>query len=219
MLFAGPPGYPTPVFAATDPLLCRTLRLRPTLWSVVFDVLQRLGEEYSWIQDDPAAATPSEVAAEIIAGTDKAVVQGCVMIGQVMLLATDLPSWCLECDGTSYLKTDYPDLWAVIDPNYEIDTDYFRVPDLNNRFPLGGILLSQQGGEASHTITIAEMPAHDHSVNDPGLVVVQAGTPSTPLSDPGLPSTTGSTGGGDAMSLMPPYEIIRFAIIASYPND
>jgi microcystin-dependent protein len=141
------------------------------------------------------------------------------MIGQVMLLATDLPSWCLECDGTEYLKADYPELWTIIDPNYETDATHFRVPDLASRFPLGGILLGDSGGESSHVITVAEMPAHTHSVTDPGLVVVQAGTPSTPLSDPGLPSTTGSTGGGDAMPIMPPYEIVRYAIIARYPDD
>lgn len=218
MLWAGPPGYPTPIFSPSDPMLCHTLQLRPSLWAVVFDTLQHLGEEYSWIQDDPAAATPGEVAAEINKATDETVFAGCTMIGQVMMLATDAPAWTLECDGAVYLKADYPALWAVIDPAYETDGTHFRVPDLQSRFALGGVLLGDSGGESSHVLTIAEMPAHTHGEQDPGVVVVQAGTGAAPLSDPGLPSQTGSTGGGEAHNNMPPYEILRFVIVARYPD-
>lgn len=218
MLWAGPPGYPTPEFDTADPMLCRSLTLRPSLWAVVFDTLQLLGQPYSWIQDNPAGATPDEVAAEIRKGTDSAVLTGCTMIGQIMMLATDTPEWCLECDGAIYLKADYPELWAVVDPAYETDGTHFRVPDLQSRFPLGGVLLGDSGGESSHTITIAEMPAHTHGEQDPGSVVVQAGVPEVALADPGLPSQTGSTGGGEAMPIMPPYEIVRFVIVARWPD-
>lgn len=218
MLWAGPPGYPTPVFAPTDPLLCRCIELRPSLWAVVFDTLQNLSYAEAWIQDDPAAATPGEVAEEIRVATDKAVFAGCRMIGQIMMLATDTPTWCLECDGSEYLKTDYPELWAVVDVAYETDATHFRVPDLQSRFPLGGVLLGDSGGESAVTLTIAEMPAHTHSEQDPGSVVVQAGTPSVALADPGLPSSTGSTGGGEAHNNMPPYEVVRFVIVARYPD-
>lgn len=219
MLWAGPPGYPTPEFDAADPMLCRSLTLRPSLWAVVFDTLQILGQPYSWIQDSPAGATPDEVAAEIRKGTDSAVLTGCTMIGQIMMLATDLPDWCLECDGTVYDVVDQPELAAVIDPAYYIDGSHFRVPDLQSRFPFGSVMLGVSGGESSHVITIAEMPAHTHGEQDPGTVIVDATVPTAAaLADPGLPSQTGSTGGGDAMPILPPYETVRYVIVARWPD-
>lgn len=217
MLWAGPPGYPTPVFDDADPVLCRSLSLRPSLWAVVFDTLERLSDPYSWIQDDPAAATPGEAASEIEKGTDSAVVTGCAMIGQVITLAREVPDWCLICDGSTYDRVDYPELYAVLDAAFILDADTFKVPDLTDRFIFYGSAVGDSGGESSHTITIAEMPAHTHGEQDPGSVVVQAGTPSVALADPGLPSQTGSTGGGDAMPIMPPYLTLTAAIIARFP--
>lgn len=218
MLWAGPPGYPTPVFSPSDPILCRSLSLRPSLWAVVFDALQRLGEPYSWIQDNPAAATPGEAASEIVEATDKAVFQGCAMIGDIVITTRDPAGWELPCDGAVYDRVDYPDLYAVINPVFIIDPDTFAVPDLSDRFIFVGAGIGDSGGESAHTLTIAEMPAHTHAEQDPGSVVVQAGTPSVALADPGLPSSTGSTGGGEAHNNMPPYLTLTAVIIARYPD-
>jgi len=218
MLWVGPPGYPTPVFDSSDPALCRTLTLRPSLWAVVFDTLEKLADPYSWIQDDPAAATTAEVAAEIEKATDTTVFAGCTMLGQVLTLATDVPGWCLLCDGATYDRVDYPDLYAVLDAAFIIDADTFAVPDLLDRFVFYGTGVGDSGGESSHTITIAEMPAHTHSEQDPGSVVVQAGAPDVALADPGLPSQTGSTGGGEAMPIMPPYLTLLPVIVARWPD-
>lgn len=218
MLWAGPPGYPTPVFSPTDPILCRSLSLRPSLWAVVFDTLQRLGEPYSWIQDNPAAATPGEVALEIEQATDKAVFQGCAMIGDIVITTRDPASWELVCDGSVYNRVDYPDLYAVINPAFIIDADTFAVPDAADRFIFIGAGIGDVGGESAVTLTIAEMPAHDHFEQDPGSVNAQAGAGAVALADPGLPSTTGSTGGGGAHNNMPPYITLTAVIIARYPD-
>lgn len=215
--FVGPSGYPTPIFDAADPMVCHTLSLRPSLWAVVFDTMQRLGYEYSWIQDDPLAATPEEVTDEINKATDEMVFAGCLMIGDVTIIARDPAVWELTCDGATYNRVDWPDLYAVIHPAFIIDADTFSVPDLTDRFIFIGTGVGDTGGESSHVLTVAELPAHTHGEQDPGLVEVQVGLGAFPLSDPGLPSQTGSTGGGDAMPIMPPYATLQAVIIASRP--
>lgn len=218
MVEYGRSAYNTPDFDASDPLVCHSILLRPSLWEVVYNELQKLSKAYSWEQRDPTHATVDEVIAEIEKATDNSIFAGCMMIGDIKLIARDAAAWELECDGTVYLNSDYPLLAAVIDAAYVVDGTHFRVPDMIDRFPLGSTIVAQQGGESAHVLTIAEMPAHTHSEQDPGSVVVQAGTPSVALSDPGLPSQTGSTGGGDAHNNMPPYETARFVIVARYPS-
>lgn len=84
--------YDTPIFSPSDPLVCRTITLRPQLWAVVFNELQRLGEKWLWQQVDITHATVAEVTAEVINATDKAVFAGCLMIGEVKYIATDIPA-------------------------------------------------------------------------------------------------------------------------------
>lgn len=59
--------------------------------------------------------------------------------------ATQPAGW-LFCDGSQHLKTDYPELYAAIGDVYgdtskgwvaPTSSDYFRVPDLRGRFPIG----------------------------------------------------------------------------------
>lgn len=87
-------------------------------------------------------------------------------------------------------------------------------PDLRDRFIAGAgniYSIGATGGEAMHTLTIAEMPAHTHTLsarldtteghwdygrwqNDP----------------PGATLTTGSTGGGDPHENRPPYYAMAY---------
>jgi microcystin-dependent protein len=94
------------------------------------------------------------------------------------------PTGFLLCQGQSLLRGDYAALFSVIGTTYgSADATHFNVPDLRGRIPCGleggsGRVptsyntLGAAGGEASHVLSTAEMPIHNHSVSvtivDPG---------------------------------------------------
>lgn len=211
--------YATPALEIGDPIICHTVALRPALWGVLFNELQRLSSETSWRQDDPTHATPGEVALEFEKATDITVFSGCVMIGQIIEVALDtIPAWILPCDGSTYARDDYPDLYDALHTNYHDGPDFFHVPDRVGRFALGGIPVGSQGGEENHTLTELEMPGHTHIYNEhvPGLALAPGELPvATPVAAP-IPTT--SAGLGLAHNNMPPYEGSQFCIIAKLPG-
>lgn len=99
------------------------------------------------------------------------------------------PEGFLFCFGQAIDRTTYADLFAVIGTEYGAGngTTTFNIPDYRGRVvagkdnmggiaagrltsPVAGSTLGAVGGSQSHTLTEAEMPAHDHPVNDPGHV-------------------------------------------------
>jgi len=96
---------------------------------------------------------------------------GDIMIGDILLSAATSRVGCLLCDGAEYQRIAYPDLYATLDAVYKLDADRFVVPDLRGRTAVGagsGAGLSirsigDEGGEELHTLTIAEMAAHQHT--------------------------------------------------------
>lgn len=90
-------------------------------------------------------------------------------VGTVVAYAgATAPAGWLMCDGTSYKKSLYPALAAVLG----VTGENFTVPDLRGRFLMGTSAShprAQTGGEEAHTLTEAEMPAHAHPVIGRGL--------------------------------------------------
>lgn len=88
------------------------------------------------------------------------------------------PAGYLICNGSAVSRTTYATLFSVIGTTYGSGdgSTTFNLPDLRGRTIIGvgqgtGLtnrLLNATGGEESHTLTVSEMPAHNHSINDPG---------------------------------------------------
>ena len=93
-------------------------------------------------------------------------------------------------------------------------------PNLKNRFVVGAggkYDVGETGGEASHTLTVNELPSHKHSIQGYGVdsanrsakVIIDddRATYPNPTS-----SETLAAGGGDAHNNMPPYYALTFII-------
>lgn len=136
----------------------------------------------------------------------------------------------LPCDGSQYLRVDYPLLYAALDPVYQVDADNFRVPDMMEKFPLGASVnfgLDDTGGEIEHILTIGELATHSHG-NDPHshseITAIAAVSQLVVLPQPSAIPAVGvtgaatvnihNTGGGEAHNNMPPYRVLRWAIVA-----
>ena len=87
--------------------------------------------------------------------------------GSVQQLIASDDKW-LFCDGSAVSRSTYNALFLAIDITYGggdgINT--FNLPDFRARFLLGSLTTNDTslvfGGNASHTLTVAEMPTHSH---------------------------------------------------------
>ncbi|MCY1080732.1 phage tail protein [Archangium lansingense] len=103
-----------------------------------------------------------------------------VPVGTIVAYAgPNIPEGWFRCDGSTKSKEDYGDLYAAIGDTYKGSSTppsgQFYIPSLLARVPMGAHVMSPhnyplgtQGGEFTHTLTINEMPVHDHFVDDPG---------------------------------------------------
>lgn len=96
-------------------------------------------------------------------------------IGAIKMFIGDwAPQGYMLCDGRLLQIRNYTALFAVIGNRYGGNgTTDFALPDLRGRVPLGfgagpGLSprnLGAAGGKESETLTIAQMPAHSHTLN------------------------------------------------------
>lgn len=139
--------------------------------------------------------------------------------GLIMWPAAAAPSGWLLCDGASYLRADYPALFAAIGVAYgSADGTHFNVPDMQGRVPAG----YAAGGNAdvatlgnNEGVALANRrPAHNHTftqptISKPGVTVTDPGhghtstqptisQPAVNITDPGHVHTLQVQGGTTA---------------------
>ncbi|MBP2638859.1 MAG: exported protein of unknown function [Firmicutes bacterium] len=141
-----------------------------------------------------------------------------VPTGAVQAFAmTTVPSGWLACDGSTVSRTDYAELFALIGTAFgEGDgSTTFALPSLHDNFILGlgttYATIAATGGEATHTLTTDEMPAHTHKLGAARYSVASGGTPNG-IAMTSDTAVTDSTGGGGAHNNMPPYIVLKYCI-------
>lgn len=159
---------------------------------------------------------------------------GVTPTGQITAYGAATPplGWLL-CDGSAIDRITYSALFSIIGTTWGPGdgTTTFNIPDLRDRFALGAgtAALGTTGGANSITLTTSELPAHSHTITDPGHdhTTFAASSTNTTGTDPGAvtsggttgTSTTGitgtnSAGSGNPFSIMPPYAAVIWMIKA-----
>ena len=129
---------------------------------------------------------------------------------KVQTIGTDLPENFDKLDaewpiGSIYMSTKSTDPSTFLGGTWTALTGRVLV-GAGTDFPAG-----TTGGEATHTLTVAEMPAHKHPSTTPNLLqnrVTDAGGTDYGFITDGSWKDSGSEGGGAAHNNMPPYRSV-----------
>lgn len=175
-------------------------------------------ERWRWWASDGIRPSDEEWD-QALAAVDQAIseLEQGMLTGAIVLWTTDtIPTGFLLCDGAELNREDYAALFGVLGITYgEGDGLYtFNLPNLTGRFPVGvntAYTLGETGGEADHTLTVDEIPAHNHGYHRATDVPVTFGEiPGTAAVSFG--ANTDNTGGGEPHNNMPPYLAVNYII-------
>ena len=150
-------------------------------------------------------------------------------LGEIRMVSFNFPpkGWAL-CNGQLLAINQNQALFSLLGTTYGgngIQT--FALPNLQGRVPIhvgNGILLGQNGGTASHTLIVAEMPSHTHAVQASsadanqvspagnlwanGNVPAYSGTAGATMN----PQSASAVGGSQPHDNMSPYRVLNFII-------
>lgn len=208
------PGYLTPNSIPTD-TICRVLTI-PNNQEFIANVtgaIQVLLNPDNWTLY--GALTPEQSADALVSMFDGFCfgLGTCKMIGEIVVYASPVSpdtKW-LACDGSSLLRTAYPDLFAIVGVAYgSVDALHFNIPDSRGRVGVGsgsgpGLTARTDGdvfGEETHLLVTGELASHTHtdaghahseSTAIPTAITIGAGVPA-----PSALPAIGVTGSGNA---------------------
>jgi len=137
-----------------------------------------------------------------------------------------------QCDGQALPISQNQALFSLLGTTYGGDgRTSFALPDLRSRTPVDfgsadqSYALGQKSGEESHTLSLVELPSHNHSANSSGATgdlpapatnvwAVASAQPysSNAPTDNMNAAAISNTGGGQAHENMAPYLVLNFCI-------
>jgi len=153
-------------------------------------------------------------------------------LSEIRIMSFGFPpkGWAL-CDGQLLPINQNQGLFSLLGTTYGGDGRVnFGLPNLQGRVPIhmsGGHTLGERGGEQGHTLTISEIPTHNHFLNvqtaqgttvTPDVnTVVSTSTPQNLYAPAGngvamASNAIGNTGGSQAHQNMQPFLVLNFSI-------
>lgn len=152
-------------------------------------------------------------------------------VGEIRIFAGNFaPAGWMFCEGQLLPISEYDTLFQLIGTTYGGDgQSTFALPDLRGRIPLhmgNGFTLAETGGVESVTLTVSQIPSHNHALlasvdvgdqaNPGNEVVAQNSAVSLYVEDVPNVSTgaqaIGSTGGSQPHDNFQPYLCLDFII-------
>jgi microcystin-dependent protein len=214
--------------------------------AAVMGALNEMTYEYNWIEmGDVAVSFAVEESARMLKDF-KLTNFNPFPVGMIFPYGgATAPDGYKLCDGSSLVVDDYPELFSAIGYIWGGSGTDFNTPDFRDRVGVGAgssFAVADFGGNATITLTTAEMPSHDHAASAPSVtdlghthteisaiptaITIGAGIPA-PSALPSV-SVTGlgftgisvsapvisPTGGDGAHDNMQPYNAINYIIYA-----
>lgn len=196
---------------------------------IILSALESVKPPEVWLGADftLTGAEIDEIDAAVSAAIEEAMLS--MMIGAIVSCPfASEPDWGLFCLGQVVARADYPELWEVYPAGGKTETQ-LTLPNLAGLVLVGAGIspltstnypVYSTGGEETHVLTEAEIPAHAHTYTQP--------IPNVDLEAPGVPDIiaaginpltayTGNTGGGQSHNNMQPFAVLNYVIITPKP--